>query len=358
MSAITIGGDLIHYEKLGRGRPVILLHGWIGSWRYWIPLMQQLHTSFSVYTLDLIGFGDSSKNAQHYDVESQVTMLEQFLVQLGIPKAAMIGHGLGSMVVMQFALRNPDKVARMMLCSMPLYDPGDLGSRVPAGTRQKLTSNDRYSMAPSVEDVMGTDATLANSGSNVDKTVVSGSNSGIYTPFHELPTINRPDEIDRSALKRAAEERDKKKSNNNVLLKTFRNTSAISLLEKCFKKSEPEFDKLRVDVEKSGDNVLPATAQTYEAGEMLDDLRRITAPILAVHGMKDPIFEDPTKDDEEIWDYLTLNQEDVFVPILLKETRHFPMLEHDSFARLTTDFLTISDISKIEIRDRWRRRSR
>ncbi|MEO1290534.1 MAG: alpha/beta fold hydrolase [Chloroflexota bacterium] len=66
MSAITIGGDLIHYEKLGRGRPVILVHGWIGSWRYWIPLMQRLHTSFSVYTLDLIGFGDSSKKAQHY----------------------------------------------------------------------------------------------------------------------------------------------------------------------------------------------------------------------------------------------------------------------------------------------------
>ena len=59
MSAITIGGDLIHYEKLGRGRPVILVHGWIGSWRYWIPLMQKLHTSFSVYTLDLVGFGDS-----------------------------------------------------------------------------------------------------------------------------------------------------------------------------------------------------------------------------------------------------------------------------------------------------------
>ena len=100
MSAITIGGDLIHYEKLGRGRPVILVHGWIGSWRYWIPLMQRLHTSFSVYTVDLIGFGDSSKNKEHYSIDKQVDMLETFLSQLGIPKAAMIGHGFGAMVIL------------------------------------------------------------------------------------------------------------------------------------------------------------------------------------------------------------------------------------------------------------------
>lgn len=361
MSAITIGGDLIHYEKLGRGRPVILLHGWIGSWRYWIPVMQKLHTSFSVYTLDLIGFGDSSKNASHYTIDAQVRMLEQFLDQLGIPKAAMLGHGLGSMVITQFALRNPDKVARMLLSSMPLFDPGDLDTRVPAGTRQKLTSNNpRYSLAPDIEDVLeGNDATIANSNNRADKTVASGmnSNSGIYTPFHELPTIQRPatDDIDRDALRRAAEERDKKNIGENDLLKVFKGTHVLHLLEKCFKKSEPEYVKLKADVEKSDDKILEITAQGFEAGAMLDDLRRITAPIVAVHGLDDPIFPAP---NEDIWQYLTLKKEDVFVPIPMSDTRHFPMLEHDAFARLTTDFLTVADISTIEIRDRWRRRSR
>ena len=112
---------------------------------------------------------------------------------------------------------------------------------------------------------------------------------------------------------------------------------------------------MRVDVEKSDDRVLSASAQGFDAGELLDDLRRVTAPVLAVHGKKDPIFDDP---DTEIWNYLTLDKEDVFVPIPLNNTRHFPMLEHNAFPRLVTDFLTIPDISKIEIRDRWRRRSR
>ncbi len=359
MSAITIGGDLIHYEKLGRGRPVILVHGWIGSWRYWIPLRQKLHTSFSVHTLDLISFGDSSKNEKNYTVEKQVAMLETFLDQLGIPKAAMIGHGLGAMVTLQFALRNPDKVARMMLSSMPLYDPGDLDDRVPAGTRQMLTANnDRFSLAPSIEDVLGADKTVANSDNDLEKTIASSSGtSGMYTPFHELPTINRPvsERIDRDALRRAAEERDKKKFADNQLNNTFKNTTLINLLEKCFDKKEPEFDKLKVDVEKSDDKVLSLSADGFDAGTMLDDLRRITAPILAIHGLDDPIFRRPSDD---VWHYLTLNKEDVFVPIPLEGIRHFPMLEHDSFPRLATDFLTLPDISKIEIRDRWRRRSR
>lgn len=359
MSAITIGGDLIHYEKLGRGRPVVLVHGWIGSWRYWIPLMQKLHTSFSVYTIDLIGFGDSSKNEKHYSIEKQVDMLETFLEQLGIPKAAMIGHGLGAMVILQFGLRNPDKVARMMLSSMPLFDPGDLADRVPAGTRQMLTSNnDRYSLAPSIEDVLGSDKTVASTGSDFDKTIPSGSNTGgIYTPFHELPTINRPstEKIDRDALRRAAEKRDMINSANNPLNNIFKSAKIMTLLEKCFDKKEPVFDKLKVDVEKSDDKVLPLSADGYEAGTMLDDLRRITAPILAIHGTNDPIFPVPS---EDIWNYLTFNKEDVFVPIPLAGTRHFPMLENDAFPRLATDFLTVPDISKIEIRDRWRRRSR
>jgi len=123
MSAITIGGDLIHYEKLGRGRPVVLMHGWIGSWRYWIPVMQHLHLKYSVYTLDLPGFGDSAKNPSRYAVARMTDILVQFLDQLAIPKAAFLCHGLGGLVATEFAQRFPDRAARMMLVSLPLFDP-------------------------------------------------------------------------------------------------------------------------------------------------------------------------------------------------------------------------------------------
>jgi pimeloyl-ACP methyl ester carboxylesterase len=135
----------------------------------------------------------------------------------------------------------------------------------------------------------------------------------------------------------------------------FQNAKILGLLDKCFDKSEPEYDKLKQDVTKSDDKVLAKLTEDFEAGKMLDNLRRVTAPIIAVHGMKDPIIPLPK---DNVWEYLTREKEDFFMPIPLPNVRHFPMLEHDTFPRLMTDFLTVPKITDIEIRERWRRRSR
>ncbi len=66
MSAILLDSSIVHYEVLGRGRPVIFLHGWVGSWRYWISSMQVTSTSYRAYALDLWGFGDTAHNVLNY----------------------------------------------------------------------------------------------------------------------------------------------------------------------------------------------------------------------------------------------------------------------------------------------------
>jgi len=48
---------VIHYETLGRGRPVLLLHGWLGSWALWRSTIEILSKEFRVYALDFFGFG-------------------------------------------------------------------------------------------------------------------------------------------------------------------------------------------------------------------------------------------------------------------------------------------------------------
>jgi pimeloyl-ACP methyl ester carboxylesterase len=121
MSAITIEDDLVHYEVLGRGRPVILLHSWLGSWRYWVPAMQQLSMKYRTYALDLWGFGDSGRDTKRYDFHSQVKLLDQFMNKLGITKAALIGHGLGASIIVRYALESPDRVPRLMAVSPPLF---------------------------------------------------------------------------------------------------------------------------------------------------------------------------------------------------------------------------------------------
>jgi pimeloyl-ACP methyl ester carboxylesterase len=120
MSIVALEHDLIHYEVLGRGRPLIFLHGWVGSWRYWIPTMQAVSTSYRTYALDFWGFGDTPNRPEKYSLDQQIRLLNSFMEEMGIGKVALIGHGLGAQVAMKFAQQNPDAVDRLVVTGLPV----------------------------------------------------------------------------------------------------------------------------------------------------------------------------------------------------------------------------------------------
>src|SRR3990172_3319756 len=120
MSAIVVYDDVVHYEVLGRGPGILFIHGWIGSWRYWIPAMQALSARYRTYAIDLWGFGDTGKRAAHYSLDAQVELIARFMDQLGVAKLALVGHGLGGAVAIRFAAQHPELVARLMTVGTPL----------------------------------------------------------------------------------------------------------------------------------------------------------------------------------------------------------------------------------------------
>jgi pimeloyl-ACP methyl ester carboxylesterase len=120
MSAILLDDKIVHYEVLGRGRPIIFLHGWVGSWRYWVPAMQTAAMSFRAYALDLWGFGDTAHDSAGYALEKQAGLLDLFMQEMGIGKVALIGHGLGALTAILFARKFPDVVDRLMAVNVPL----------------------------------------------------------------------------------------------------------------------------------------------------------------------------------------------------------------------------------------------
>lgn len=119
MSVVLIDRQIVHYEVLGRGRPLIFLHGWVGSWRYWIPGMQAASIAYRAYALDLWGFGDSAKYAPNYSLDQQMKLIDGFLYEMGIGRVALVGHGLGAVVAMIYAQRNPGIVDRVMAVGCP-----------------------------------------------------------------------------------------------------------------------------------------------------------------------------------------------------------------------------------------------
>lgn len=128
----------MHYEVLGRGRPVIFLHGWVGSWKYWIASMQVAATSFRAYALDLWGFGDTAHNELNYSLDEQVKLLDAFMNELGIGKIAIVGHGLGALVGMKFAIRYRQSVDRVMAINCPLNHEA-VNSRLRTNSPQELS---------------------------------------------------------------------------------------------------------------------------------------------------------------------------------------------------------------------------
>jgi len=120
VSSITTDQGIVHYEVFGRGRPVILLHGWLGSWGLWQETMAYLGRYYRTYALDFWGFGESGKKRESYRVSDFVSLVQQFMDQLGIVRAPLVGHSMGGTVALSVAIQYPQLVSRVVVIGSPI----------------------------------------------------------------------------------------------------------------------------------------------------------------------------------------------------------------------------------------------
>jgi len=120
VSSITTDQGIVHYEVFGRGRPVILLHGWLGSWGLWQETMTQLGSYYRTYALDFWGFGESGKKRASYAVQDFVSLVDQFMEQLGIVQAPLVGHSMGGTVSLSVAVQYPQRVRKVVVIGSPI----------------------------------------------------------------------------------------------------------------------------------------------------------------------------------------------------------------------------------------------
>ena len=120
MSSITTDQGIVHYEVYGRGKPVILLHGWLGSWGLWQETMSFLGRYYRTYALDFWGFGESGKKRETYAVQDFVSLVDQFMEQLGIANAPLVGHSMGGTVSLSVAIKYPQRVSKVVVVGSPI----------------------------------------------------------------------------------------------------------------------------------------------------------------------------------------------------------------------------------------------
>jgi pimeloyl-ACP methyl ester carboxylesterase len=122
-----VDGLLMHARVGGAdappGRlPVVLVHGLSVSSAYMVPVGEILAEDFPVYAPDLPGFGRSGKPDEALDVPALADALARWMDGAGVPRAALLGNSLGCQVIVELAVRHPERVARLILVG-PTCDP-------------------------------------------------------------------------------------------------------------------------------------------------------------------------------------------------------------------------------------------
>ncbi|MEO1444212.1 MAG: alpha/beta hydrolase, partial [Chloroflexota bacterium] len=120
MATLVTEQGIVHYESYGRGRPVLLLHGWLGSWALWRHSIEVLGGEFRTYALDFFGFGESTDKDENFTVNNFVLLVNQFMDRLGIVKAPLVGHSMGGTVSLSTAVRFPERVVKVVVIGSPI----------------------------------------------------------------------------------------------------------------------------------------------------------------------------------------------------------------------------------------------
>ncbi len=119
-----VGHDgALHARLLGAGPPVVLLHGLVGSGRYWGAAYDRIAGhGRQLIVADLLGFGRSPRPAAGYTPDDHADAVIALLDEIGATEPAVLcAHSAGSVVALRLASRHPDRIAAVVAFGPPLY---------------------------------------------------------------------------------------------------------------------------------------------------------------------------------------------------------------------------------------------
>ena len=114
---IKVDGLDVLYYMAGQGEPLVAIHGGGGDARTWRRNISELSAKYTVYAPDLPGYGGSQPLSDKYYIPELSDFVEKFTVALGLEKFSLVGHSLGGGVALDYALKFPTKIKKLVLVS-------------------------------------------------------------------------------------------------------------------------------------------------------------------------------------------------------------------------------------------------
>jgi pimeloyl-ACP methyl ester carboxylesterase len=147
---VSANGYRLSCYLLGKGDPLLLLHGLGGTKVTWFPVLTELAEHHRLIVPDLPGHGESEKPRADYSPRFYSRAVRHLLDEVGVQEAGVVGNSLGGRIALELALRSPGRVASLLLLdpSVPglrwryimgftRVFPSELG-RVPFPLRERL----------------------------------------------------------------------------------------------------------------------------------------------------------------------------------------------------------------------------
>lgn len=116
-NSFSYNGGNINYSIQGQGDPIVFIHGFGLDSSMWEEQVEELSKNHQVITYDMRGFGESSVPNGKYSHQED---LHELLKSLNILKPTIVGHSFGGEIAVDYALRYPKEVEKLVLLSPSL----------------------------------------------------------------------------------------------------------------------------------------------------------------------------------------------------------------------------------------------
>ncbi|MGH1449384.1 MAG: alpha/beta fold hydrolase [Pseudomonadaceae bacterium] len=124
----SVTGLQTRVASVGRGPVALFIHGWPECWYTWQQQMVALaNAGYRAIAPDMPGFGETQglPSIGDYNVVRICAFMDDLVAQTGDASVLLIGHDWGAINCWQFALRHPQRVARLVNMSVPLHPIAD-----------------------------------------------------------------------------------------------------------------------------------------------------------------------------------------------------------------------------------------
>jgi pimeloyl-ACP methyl ester carboxylesterase len=115
MAFAEFKGGKVHYRVEGKGRAIVLLHGFLGNMQIWDNLLPELSSRYKVILIDLPGHGLTENFGYVHKMDVMAEAVKAVLNALQLRRYVLIGHSMGGYVAMAFAEKYMDNLRGIVL---------------------------------------------------------------------------------------------------------------------------------------------------------------------------------------------------------------------------------------------------